>query len=196
MMNIKSSALLSLFAISSLCGNQPQLITIGDINRVDLYNSTIHFAPNLIRSEGIEEKIDLGYDKEGFFIKNDNEVVRIPVYDTNTFFHKKNQSDLIKYAMIGKFKISRFSNGEYAINPAGGLNGGGVGGAALGAHIGMVITNVVGHGILLFVSSLSGPAAPAVYTGLVAAYGPAILATSKAVAIGVGIAGGVATGPV
>ena len=106
-------------------------------------------------------------------------------------------SILSKLLAAGHYvSVSRCGEEGYRLVLKTRIKGGGLIGASLGAHIGVIGTNIIGHGILMGIAALSGPAAPAVYAGLAASYGPAILGASKAVGIGLGVATAVATGPV
>ncbi len=172
----------------------PSTIPLDDL---DTSNMTLVIPSSQVRTQNIKNKIDLFYDENGFVVKEGETFKRVHSYDTDSSLRKRNLKTIAKYVCLNKLKISKFDNGEYAVRAHGELMGGGIGGAAIGAHVGMVATNVVGHGVLMLISSFAGPVAgPAVYSGLAATYGPAILAASKGVAIGVGIVGGVATGPV
>ncbi len=184
--------LLTAFSLKAVESSQG-LITLDDY---DMSEATLRFSPDSVRSEGIDEKVGLFFDEEGFFVRSNDENIRVHSYDTDPIFKNRKQKDILRFALGNKFKLKKLDNGEYKVEAAGGLKGGGVVGATVGAHVGVVATNVVGHGILMFISSFSGPAAPWVYAGLAASYGPMILATSKAVGVGVGVVAAVATGPV
>lgn len=139
----------------------------------------------------------LFYNKHrGFLVANGSTAVPVKSYDTDKVLRGRTAVEMARFAQAGKFQLSKMETGEYAVRATGELVGGGIAGAAIASEVGFVGANLLGHGVLWGVSLLAGPAAGAVYTGLAAAYGPAILVASRAVAVGCGVAGGVATGPV
>jgi hypothetical protein len=98
---------------------------------------------------------------------------------------------------MGKFKVSKFSNGEYAVRADGDLKGGGALGATGGAIFGKFLVHFIGQGVIQIAAICTGPAYPATILALEAALLPTVIEPlSNVAAIGCGIAGGVATGPV
>lgn len=98
-------------------------------------------------------------------------------------------------------KVTQYENGELGLKFIVSMNGGGVWGAIGGAWAGKFLASVVIHGGILIVSTaVSVVATPAVGTlvgmGLESTLAVPIEATTTAVALAAGIAGGVATGPV
>lgn len=190
-----SSMLLLLLTISSLKAvDSPQGLTT--LDDYDMSEATVEFSPESIRAEGLGERVCLFYDKEGFFVRSNDEDVRVHPYDTDPIFKNRNQKDVLKFALGNKLMLKKFNNGEYKVEAAGGLKGGGVGGAWLGSIIGKAAVHFVGHGVIQIIGVCSGPA----YLPTVAALEAALLPTviepmSNVVAIGLGVAGGVATGP-
>jgi len=87
-------------------------------------------------------------------------------------------------------------DGEFSLQAKGRVNGGGPIGAAIGVFLGKAAVSVVGHGSLLLISGLTGPAAPYTFFALEACLGHQIEIASMAGAVAGGIALGVATGPV
>lgn len=188
--------LLSFFVGSCLSANGDRLtqIAFDDVQKMDLSETTLAFGAGMV--QGLQEN-NLFYDKDGFFIVEDDNVVRVNSYDTDKLFHGRDQDFVARYAQIGKFKVSRFDNGEYSVTSTGGLKGGGIFGAYAGAILGKAVVHFVGHGTILIISACTGPAAPATFAALEAALLPTVIEpVSNVAAVGMGIAGGVATGPV
>ena len=96
-----------------------------------------------------------------------------------------------------RIRAIRLSNGEHRLLAMIPGKGGGLFGASLGFWIGKGTIEVLGHGTIAVISFCAGPiAGPGVAAGLEATFAPVIEATSNAVGLGLGLAGGVATGPV
>ena len=90
----------------------------------------------------------------------------------------------------------QMDNGEYSLHAhVRGLGGGYWGGVA-GCYVGKFAVHFIAHGTIAVISLCTGPAALVTAASLEATFLPLIEATSITVAIGVGIAGAVATGPV
>lgn len=193
--NFRLFLVLSLFAAPSLLANQLQVATLSDLNSMNVEEATLAFSPEFVRTEGLEG-INLGYDKEGFFVVENKHNVRVYSHDTNKALRGRSVKDIAKYSTIGKFKVSKFDNGEYKVDTAGGLKGGGILGGTGGAWFGKALVHFIGHGTILIVASFTGPAFPATLAALEAASLPFIEAASNVAAVGFGIAGAVATGPV
>lgn len=191
-----SSMLLLLLTAFSLkaVGSFQGLVSL---DSYDMSEATVEFSPETIRAEGIDEKVGLFYDKEGFFVRSNDEDVRVHSYDTDPIFKNKNQKDVLKFALGNKLKLKKFDNGEYRVEAAGGLKGGGILGAWAGSILGKAIVHFVGHGTILLIGACTGPAAPATIYALEAALLPTVIEpASNIAAIGMGVAAGVATGPV
>lgn len=99
--------------------------------------------------------------------------------------------------MLGKLKVSKFNNGEYAIRAHGDLRGGGALGATGGALFGKFLVHFIGQGAIQVVALCTGPAYPATLVALEASVVPLIIEPlSNVAAVGFGVAGAVATGSV
>ena len=156
------------------------------------------FLALVILACGSINAMQLVHRNNDFFVEDNNTSIKIQ----RAFMDKELRGiDAVKLnnlATAGAYlKLNKLEDGnDYTLRLGAPLNGGGPVFAAFAVHVGVVGTNIVGHGVLMLIASLSGPvAAPAVYTGLAAAYSAPILATSKAVGIGLGIAAGVTPTP-
>ena len=138
------SLIFSLIVASPLLAMEEMSFSEFDMSsNIDLDEATLEFSPESVRTDGLEENIGLFYDKEGFFVRADDEDVRVQTYDTDKLFRGRNIKDVARYATQGKFKVSKFNNGEYVIAAHGDLKGGGPVLAAIAA----VGVRVIGYGI-------------------------------------------------
>jgi hypothetical protein len=107
------------------------------------------------------------------------------------------QDKLAKLLSMGAYlRLNKLSNDELALHLEGRLQGGGIFGANAGFFAGKFLTHFVGHGTIMVVGLLTGPAAPATITALECTFAPVIEGASNVVGLAGGVAGGVATGPV
>ena len=94
----------------------------------------------------------------------------------------------------------QMSDNNYKLLALGRLQGGGVGGAAFGIWLGKAIVYGVSYGTLGAITAaatvIAGPAGTGAMVGVTMATAPFIEAASNVLAIGLGITGAVATGPV
>lgn len=141
--------------------------------------------------------MQLVHRNNDFFVEDNNSSIKIQRAFMDKELRGIDTEKLSKLAAAGAYlKLNKMEDSDdYTLRLGGRLNGGGPIFAAWAVHIGVVGTNVLGHGALMLVSSFSGPAAPAVYAGLAAAYSAPILAASKAVGLGLGVAAAVAPTP-
>ncbi len=86
--------------------------------------SAMELSPESIRGNRLEP-IGLSYDEEGFTVTENDLSTRVQRYDTDKMFRGKTKKQIAAFAAMGKFKISKFDNGEYSVKADGGLNGGG-----------------------------------------------------------------------
>ncbi len=176
---------------------QGSQMEIEKFSELDLDGCTMLFDPAHVRTEGLEKKVQLGADKNGFFVQDGEETIRVHAYDTDEEFKGRSLNEIALYGMTSKFKVSQFDNGEYKVAAAEGLNGGGLFGAWLGSCLGTGLVVFTGEVVIGAISLCTGAAAPATFTALNAAFGPTLIApAAKVAAVAGGIAGGVATGPV
>ncbi len=133
------------------------------------------------------------YNKKEFHVNG------IPVerYNTSKQLRGISKKDLAQMLLAGSYlKVKELDDNKYAIDLQGRLIGGGPVGATIGCFVAKVGVSFLGHGTLLAVSFLAGPAQPAAIIALEGAFGGMIEGASMAAAVAGGIAGGVATGPV
>ncbi len=171
------SMLFSLITISSLCA--------------------MELSPESIRGNHVGP-IGLSYDEEGFIVTENDLSTRVHSYDTDSLFRGKSKKQIAAFAAMGKFKVSKFDNGEYAVRAHGDLKGGGpvtawtfycltkigIYGALAGAVAGSAVAIV----------ATGGGAAPAVAVGVNA--GAGVLGTAVGAAAGVGTATSLGVGGV
>jgi hypothetical protein len=156
----------------------------------------------IVAGNALEHKRDLGnllvhHDESGFKVHHERGVSEVQPHNTSKELRGLSTDTIAKMLASGDsyLKVKQYSDGEYGVDIAGRLQGGGPLLASFGCHIGVVGFNILGHGVLYIAAALTGPGAPVVYPSLAAAYGPWILATSKGVGIGLGVLGGMAPTP-
>ncbi len=187
------SLLLIFLSFSSIESSQKYI----NFDNIDMSEATIEFSPDIIRSERHKKQIKLFHDKQGFFVRTNSKEVRVHAHDTDKSLREMTSKDIAKYAMLGKLKVSKFNNGEYAIRAHGDLRGGGALGATGGALFGKFLVHFIGQGAIQVVALCTGPAYPATLVALEASVVPLIIEPlSNVAAVGFGVAGAVATGPV
>lgn len=200
---ISLSMLFSLITISSLSAVKPEELfkpgtqmEVEEFSNIDLDNFTFLFDSSHVRTDGLDKGLRLGADKNGFFVQDGAEVVRIQTCDTDEQFKGRSLNEIALYGMTSTFKLSQFDNGEYSVKAADGLRGGGLLGATIGAYVGKYGTYAVGHGGILIASAMTGWGCVATFISLEAQFVAPIEIASNAAAVAGGIALGAATGPV
>ncbi len=143
-------------------------------------------------------KIVLFHDEEGFHILKNGKKHQVKNHFLDRLLRNISQSSskLKKFLKNGYISVNQAESGEYLLEARSRLKGGGIWGATIGAYAGKFFVSFVGHGAIVVVSGLTGPAAPATFAALEATFGAAIEVASTAAAVGCGIVGAVATGPV
>lgn len=97
----------------------------------------------------------------------------------------------------GYLSVNKMSDGEFKVQAHARGEGGGVLGATGGAIFGKFLVHFIGHGVIQIAALCTGPAYPVTVLALEAALLPIVIEPlSNVAAIGCGILGGVATGPV
>lgn len=91
--------------------------------------------------------------------------------------------------------INECSDGLYSMDIKGRVKGGGPMGGAVGFWAARIAVYGVSYGTIGIVSALTGPAAPATFQALSAAFAPVIESTALAASFAGGMAGAVITGP-
>ncbi len=114
------SLLLSLATVFSISAMETR-----SLDDIDMTDATLEFLPGMVRTDGIEEKTNLFYDQEGFFVRTSGDDVRVHKYDTDKCLLGLSTKDIAKRALLGKFKVSKLDNGEYVVRSHGELKGGG-----------------------------------------------------------------------
>ena len=86
--------------------------------------SAMELSPESIRGNRLGP-IGLSYDEEGFTVTENDLATRVHSYDTDSIFRGKSKKQIAAFAAMGKFKVSKFDNGEYSVRAHGDLKGGG-----------------------------------------------------------------------
>jgi hypothetical protein len=149
-----------------------------------------------IVSRNIKEPVNVLHDKDGFTVVHNAQFTRVKEYDVVPELRKMDLEKAAKVLSATQLRVSRLNNGEFTIARHGELKGGGAGGATFGFWLGKAGTYVVGHGIILLASGLTGWNAPATFLSLEAKLAVPIEVASNKVALGLGATMMVATGPV
>lgn len=137
-------------------------------------------------------------DKEDYFVLTNSGIKKIHKHDVSPLLRKMNNDQLAHFLNgdNGIIKVDQFTNGEFKLN----AHVYGKGGGALGAFAGIVIgkagVSFLGHGTILALSFLAGPAQPAALIAMESVALPYIEAASVHAAAVCGVAGAALTGPV
>ena len=138
----------------------------------------------------------LYHSDKGFRIYQNDKKYKIDKLFTDARVRNASREELHSFLKNGYLVINRTNTGEFTLRANERLVGGGVIGAAIGAFLGKAAVSVVGHGTILIIGALTGPAAPVTIIALESVFGAAIESASMAGAVAGGVALGVATGPV
>ncbi|KKR97319.1 MAG: hypothetical protein UU47_C0001G0092 [candidate division TM6 bacterium GW2011_GWE2_41_16] len=141
-------------------------------------------------------EIGLVHHAKGFHVMQNGVAHEIQNCYVEPMLCERTPFQLIGFLKNGYIFVNQLSDGQFVLRGHCRGLGGGVGGATAGCLIGKFAVHFVGHGLIFIASSMTGPAAPATAAALEATFLPFIEAASNVAAIAVGIAGGVATGPV
>lgn len=144
------------------------------------------------------QKLAILHNENGYSIVTPDKIVPVHSYDVDKEIRNISSENLAKLLAADTYlKVDKMSDvEEYTIKLMGRVRGGGVAGAAIGFWVGRVGTYAVfGTGILI-ASALTGPAAPATFYALAGSLAPVVASTAEVVALGGGMVGAVATGPV
>lgn len=153
-------------------------------------DSKFTFVPERLGS------LQLNHGENGFSIIQDGKKYEIQKCFIDSGLRNTNKEQLQAFLKSGYISVNQADDGTFTLKAHSRILGGGAIGAAIGAFLGKATVSVIGHGIIVAVSALTGPAAPVTFVALESCFGAAIEATSMAGAVAGGIALGVATGPV
>ena len=138
--------------------------------------------------------------KGEYSIIKGSKVRKVKRYDVDPVLRKMNNEQLAQVLVGTKIKVSQLGKKDYKLALAGGLNGGGIGGANAGFWAGKFTVHFVAqvglHVATAGVALVCPPAAAPFYAAAQLTMAPVVETTSNIVAIGCAIAGGAATGPV
>lgn len=137
-------------------------------------------------------------NKDAYFVLTNSGLNRVHRHDVSPSLRAMNDEQLIKFlnGNNGVIKVGRFTNGEFTLDRDVYGKGGGALGAFAGVIIGKAGVSFLGHGTLLLISGLAGPAQPAALVAMESVALPYIEAASVHAAAVCGIAGAALTGPV
>lgn len=85
-----------------------------------------------------KQNVKLYYDN-GFMVEENGVTKEVNGFDVDPILRKRTKEQLAKYAAVGKFKVRKFKNGEYAVDAMGNINGGGPFFGALGYGLTKII---------------------------------------------------------
>lgn len=189
--------ILSLALLMTTASASAMLQENTSVQALDTSKLCIKIPSSQVRTQNIDENIDLLCDNQGFIVKKNNTLKRVHSYDTETILRGKDVVQIAKFAAcLSKFKVSQLDNGDFKLYANCDLKGGGPFGATMGFYVGRLGVSFIGHGTILIISGLTGPAAKATFYALESTFGPSIEASANAAGIGLAIAVGTGTGPV
>ena len=152
-------------------------------------------SPLATRTPGLSG-VELYHCNGQFVVGHEGSLCKVDINDVDAKLRNLTSDELENYAGMGKFLIKQYDNGQFSVKTAGGLNGGGAGGATAGFYIGKFLTHFVGQAGIQIAAICTGPAYPVTLAALEATCLPVIEAASNVVGLGCGVVGAVATGPV
>lgn len=144
--------------------------------------------------------IRLLHNSHGFAINNNGRIQPVQSYDVDPQLRSITPKQLAAFIKNdGRFVVNKLGD-DYSVRMGGGLKGGGVIGATIGAFTGKFIVHAAAQGAYAVISGGVGlicpPAAPAVWAALqLTCAGPVEVASNVAAVAG-GIAVGTVTGPI
>ncbi len=151
------------------------------------------FAPSRLA------KIALFHNEEGFHTLKNGATPQVKNHflDQSLQDISKDDSKLKEFLKNGYIVVNQAENSdEYLLETRDRLKGGGAFGAWLGSTLGYGLVSFAGHGALLGVSLLAGPAQPAAFTALEKMFAIPIHSATCTAGVAGGLAVAVATGPV
>ena len=168
------------------------------MNKLQLILFTL-IASNCNASE--LRKLTLEHNHNGFTVIDGSTRTKISNHLVDKELRGRTTEQIAKFAAVHSIRLSQATDGSYNVRAHLQTKGGGAGGAYWGAWIGKAVGYGVGVGTCYVVGGvvtfIAGPiAGAATAEGIKAAALPAIEAFSNVCAVGGGILGGVATGPV
>lgn len=139
-------------------------------------------------------------NKNGFLLKENGNLHRIPNSSLSPELRSRTNQQLAAFQKAGYIAVNKQSDGQFSLKSHVRGEAGGAGGAWLGAVIGkFVVHGVVQAGILVATAGVAivcPPAAAPFFSAAQLSVVPAVEGAANVVALGVGILGAVATGPV
>lgn len=145
-------------------------------------------------------ELELYHDGENFHVDKGNELKEIKKQNLDSVLRTMNQEALKSFLTAGYVSVNQCSDGEFSLEANDRLPGGGIIGANAGFWTGKFLVHFVAqagiHIATAGVAILFFPAAAPFYYAAQSTLALPVEGLSNAVGIGMGIAGGVATGPV
>jgi hypothetical protein len=135
-------------------------------------------------------------DENGFRVFDGQQEHTVKPYFVDSLLKRMNLEQVQRFIERGnRIRVIRLSDGEYRLQAMVPVKGGGLFGASAGFWVGKIGVEVICHAAIWTTALIPGVGV-GIATGLEASLAPIIEAASNTVAVGLGIAGGVATGPV
>lgn len=143
------------------------------------------------------EETKLFHGNNSFFIRDKNNVKKVHPCWIDKEIRSISKERLGKMLECGYLSLKKMSDGEFKVQAHVRGEGGGAVGATAGAIFGKFLVHFIGHGAIQIVAVCTGPAYLVTLASLEAALLPTVIEPlSNVAAVGFGIAGAVATGPV
>lgn len=114
----------------------------------DLQEIVLQLPQDNITTRNTTESINLFYDREGFAVKEGDILSRVNPYDTEAVLRDMDAETAVKMLSLSKLKVSRLSNGEYTVERAGEIKGGGPIGATIGVAVGVSIPYIAQYAVI------------------------------------------------
>ncbi len=134
--------------------------------------------------------------EDGFSVLKNNVEHEVKSHDIDPVLKKLTRDQLVTVLAGTRIRVTQFDNEDYKLALAGGLKGGGVGGATFGFYAGKFTVLFLGHGAMQVAALATGPAYFPTLAALEGCFALQLHAASNIVGLAGGIAGAVATGPV
>ncbi len=137
-------------------------------------------------------------DQQAYYVLTNDGLSKVNRHDVDAPLKKMSDMQIVSFLNNGNgvIRVKGFNNGEFRLEKHVYGDGGGAIGAFAGIIIGKASVSFLGHGTILALSFLTGPAQPAALLAMESVAGPYIEAASVHAAAVCGIAGAALTGPV
>lgn len=180
---------------------QVYIFSFSALSFFSAFSTNLRIADRNVHPTSEVGKVKLFHNnKEGFRLYKDGVKHIVPKHSLTPELRSITSAKLAAYQKHAYLKVNKQSDGEYSISSHVRGLGGGAGGATAGVWAGKLLTHLVFQGGIAIVSCAVGvfnpPAGLAVAVALEKTLAPIEIAVATSVAVGAGIVGAVATGPV